>query len=205
MYLTKIRLERSNPGYRASVRDAQRMHRLVTGLFNVARKDADILYRCYINGVYMDLYIYSGIKVDQERILPGMHLVGERNMSEWLNSLKSGDIYEYQILTSPFKKVAEEGAKNSRRRILRIQEDRIVWLQKKAEQNGFTVLSAVETPSERINAVHPDDKGGQLLSDVYCYTGALRINDADMFRNAVCHGIGPGKAYGLGMILLKRS
>ena len=34
------------------------------------------------------------------------------------------------------------------------------------------------------------------------YRGVLEILNADAFVNALADGIGPGKAYGLGMILL---
>ena len=40
--------------------------------------------------------------------------------------------------------------------------------------------------------------------DPYCYTGILQIINADSFRSAMRQGVGPGKAYGLGMIMLKR-
>ena len=38
--------------------------------------------------------------------------------------------------------------------------------------------------------------------DSWCYTGLLQIVDAEAFRKTLCQGIGPGKAYGLGMLVL---
>ena len=59
MYLTKLELDLTNPGIRAVLRDAQKLHQLVTGLFQCARKDANILFRCRGRGLYTDLYMYT--------------------------------------------------------------------------------------------------------------------------------------------------
>ncbi len=41
-----------------------------------------------------------------------------------------------------------------------------------------------------------------MYLDQYHYQGTLQITDAVLFQNAVREGIGPGKSYGLGMLLL---
>ena len=81
-------------------------------------------------------------------------------------------------------------------------EERKVRLQRKSEQNGFSVLSLREDPAERIFGSHSAERGGRLYLDSWRYTGTLRITDEDLFRAAVRNGIGSDKAYGLGMLLL---
>lgn len=202
MYLTKLKLPLSSPNVRAALHDSQNMHRMVTGFFGTDRKRADLLYRSRIRGVFAELYLYSEQPVNPERLLPGMELVAQRELSFWLASMETGQVYSFQLLTAPFKKVAEEGAKNSRRRALRTQEERLAWLERKAEQGGFRILSVQETPGEKKTAVHPAERGGRLTVDAWCYDGHLVITDADAFRRSFREGIGPGKAYGLGMLLL---
>lgn len=204
MYLSKIELALSNPGMRAALRDSQKMHQLVTGLFSTARKDAQILYRSRIRGTVVELYLYSAISVDPQRILPGMRLAGQRDVTDWLTAMEEGSVFGFQLLTAPFKKVAEEGKKNSLRRALRRQEERLSWLDRKAGQGGFRILYADESPAEKITAVHSPGAGGRLTLDAYCYTGRLQITDAEAFRRTIREGIGPDKAYGLGMLLLSR-
>ena len=202
MYLTKIELELSNPGVRSALRDAQKMYRLVTGFFGSSRKEAELLYRCRICGAVAELYLYSDGPVVRDRLLPGIRAAAERDVSPWLESIEAGSCYGFQLLTMPFKKVAEEGAGNSRRRALRTREERLAWLTRKAGQSGFRILSAEETPGEKLVANHPAERGGRLTVDAFCYTGRLLVADTDAFRRAVREGIGPGKAYGLGMLLL---
>jgi CRISPR system Cascade subunit CasE len=204
MYLTKLELDLTNPGMRAALRDAQKLHQLVTGLFQCARKDAEILYRCRGRGIHTDLYMYSACPVDPNRILPGMRLVAQRDVTPWLESMEVGDVFSFQLVTAPFRKVAEDGTRNSRRRALRTQEERLAWLSRKAEQGGFRLLSTEEAPAEKLIARHSAGSGGSLTVDAHCYSGFLRVEDAEHFRQTVACGIGPEKAYGLGMLLLKR-
>ena len=101
--------------------------------------------------------------------------------------------------------MAQEGAKNSRRRILRTEEERLDWLRRKAEQNGFELVSCQELESGCQTGTHAVEQGGKMRMDSYHYQGVLRICHAEQFRSAVRNGIGPGKAYGLGMLLLNRT
>lgn len=204
MYLTKLELDLRNPGIRAALRDAQKLHRLVTGLFQCARKDAEVLYRCRGRGIYTDLYMYSACAIAPDRVLPGMRLVAQRDVTPWLESMEAGDVFCFQLVTAPFRKVSEDGARNSRRRALRTQEERLSWLRRKAEQGGFLLLSTEEAPAEKLIARHSAESGGSLTVDAHCYSGYLRIEDAERFRKTMSCGIGPDKAYGLGMLLLKR-
>ena len=141
--------------------------------------------------------------MDKTRIPGGMSLYGERDMSGWLADLADGQCFHFDLLTMPFKKLPVGEGKNSRRRVFRLREERLAWLERKAAQNGFIILQAEETAGEKSRAVHPRENGGELYLDTYQYTGILRITDADRFRNAVQKGIGTGKSYGLGMLLLK--
>lgn len=202
MVLTKIELPLSNPGVRAALRDSQKMHRLVTGFFGTQRQEGEILFRTRVRGAAVELYLYSAIPVDETRLLPGMSISAQRDVTDWLEGMEKEDVLGFQLETMPFKKVATDGAKNSRRRSLHSAEEREAWLRRKAEQNGFEILFVEESAGDKRSARHPAEAGGNLTMDSWVYTGRLRIADAEAFRRAVQHGIGPGKAYGLGMLLL---
>lgn len=203
MILTKIEMSLSDPAVRAALRDAQKMHQLVAGLFQTTREDAQLLYRVRAQGINVALYLYADRPVDRSRLRQGMQLAGERDMSDWLDAMQTGRRMGFELMTMPFKKTAEEDEKNSRRRVLRTQEERMAWLARKAEQNGFFILELRESPGEKIVAAHSAEKGGRLYLDSFRYEGVLQITDAASFREAIRKGIGPGKAYGLGMLLLR--
>lgn len=204
MVLSKIEMNLSEPLVRAALRDAQKMHRLVAGLYGLSRQEASLVYRVQVQGQRVNLYLYAGQPVDRSRILPGMRLAGERELSGWLASMQEEQLWSFDLLTMPFKKVPDGENRNSRRRVLRTQEERFAWLNRKAAQNGFVILDVQEFPGEKESALHPAEQGGRLYLDSYRYSGALQIKDAERFRLALQNGIGPGKAYGLGMLLLKK-
>lgn len=200
MYLIRIDLERSSRMVRSAMADCQQMHRLVMGLFDAGREDAEVLYRVKEQGMNISLYLYSAVPVMEERLLPGMQLGGQREVSAWLDTMTAGRCLRYDLLAMPSKKVAGEG-KNSRRRVLRTEEERMEWLHRKAQQNGFRLLDVTESGSTSFSGRH-SDRDGVMYWDSYRYTGMLQITDEAAFRNALKKGIGPGKAYGLGMLLL---
>lgn len=200
MYLIRIDMDRSQRLIRNAMTDCQKMHRLLMGLFDAPRQEAKVLYRMKEQGMRIAVYLYAAIPVIEERLLPGMTLAGQRDVSGWLSSLQDGRCLRFDLVVMPFKKV-ENSAKNSQRRVLRMPEERMVWLKRKAEQNGFRILDALEQGNMSFYGEHTEN-GGAMYWDSYHYTGMLEIVDQTAFQAAVENGIGPGKAYGLGMLLL---
>ena len=203
MYLTKINMPIADRGVQRALGDCQQMHRMITGLFDTSRTDSQVLYRLYCGRGVCCVYIYSSAPVKHERLLPNMELIGERDVTRWLESLSEGQSQSFDLLAWPSKKVSDGIAKNSRRRVLRTEEERLAWLARKAEQNGFELINVRELESAQQPGRHDEEHGGRMYVDSYHYQGEMRITDAAKFRAAVRSGIGPGKAYGLGMLLLK--
>lgn len=203
MYLTKISLQPQSPNIRRALADCQQMHRQISGLFGVERKNGDILYRLRTERGVCALYLYSAMPVEQSRLLPGMDFDGERDLRDWLERMTRGQVWGFDLLAVPAKKVACEGRKNSRRRILRTEEERLEWLGRKGEQYGFRLLDVREQEYVRKFGCHSQSDGAMYL-DAYHYNGVLQIQEEAAFRTALTGGIGAGKAYGMGMLLLRR-
>ena len=204
MYLTRIDLQPQVRAIWRALGDCQQMHRLVSGLFQRGRKESEILYRLRDDRGLTALYLYSNTPVDRSALTAGMTFAGERDLTDWLKGFQAGQVWGFDLLAAPTKKVAEEGHKNSRRRILREQTERLEWLSRKAAQYGFALLQANEREGVHMTGKHAQEQGGRMYWDGYRYDGILQIKDAERFRQAVSGGIGAGKAYGLGMLLLRR-
>jgi hypothetical protein len=78
-------------------------------------------------------------------------------------------------------------------------EGRNKWFHKRAGTSGFTVkeLHEVETVSVTIE----DSKRKQRLP-VTTYQGMLEVNDSTAFENMLAKGIGRGRTWGFGFIIL---
>ena len=74
-------------------------------------------------------------------------------------------------------------------------------MERKAAQNGFALVQMQELETVGFTGKHSQEQGGRMSWNAYHYTGILEIRDAEAFRKAMEQGIGPEKAYGLGMIL----
>ena len=201
MYLTKIDLERASRRIQFALADCQQLHRLVMGLFGTDRKSSHVLYRLRDQDRALSLYLYSDGPIDQTRLLPGMYFAGERDLSDWLSQMEAGQIRGFDLLAAPTKKVPTETGRNSQRRILRTEEERLAWLARKGKQNGFRLLQCQELENHQQRGYHKKDSGGPMYVTGYHYQGLLQITDSERFRHALQEGIGSGRAYGLGMLL----
>lgn len=198
MYLIKVELDRRDA--RGLLADCQQMHRFITGFFGTDRQRGQILYRTNLVQNTLCIYLYGA---GPAKYIPKNCRCQQRDITSWLNALEAGQIWNFDLIASPSKKVAVEGKKNSQRRILRDPEARQAWLNRKAEQNGFVVLQAREQEQVHVSGKHNGDQGGAMCHNAYHYQGVLLIVDVEAFRKAIQSGIGPGKAYGFGMLLLR--
>jgi len=78
------------------------------------------------------------------------------------------------------------------------------WLARQGGQGGFEIvsLSAVTPGYVYFNKGHGED-GGQRLRSVM-YEGILSVTDSERIAEALRSGIGRGKAFGFGLLSLKR-
>lgn len=202
MYLIKVEMDRRLPEVRRAVADCQKMHQLITGLFGTARQKSNILYRTNFVADQLHLYLYASQPV--EEATSDRYRIVQRDITPWLEQLAAGQCWQFDLIASPSKKVSTERQKNSQRRILRQPSQRQTWLERKAEQSGFTLCQVSELEQIHVSGRHREEKGGTMYHDAYRYQGVLQIADADAFREALRKGIGSGKAYGFGMMVVKR-
>lgn len=201
MYLWRIKMSLASRSARDILTDTQKMHQRITDLFDSSRKDGHLLYRYKISGTALFLYISSSIPILKERIRNDMELTGSKDMSDWLDSMTEGKRMRFEIVTLPSKKVKNPSG-HSRREYLKDHETRLNWLLTKGQQNGFSILAVQENPAEGIYCKHKSSSGGTLRLPSWRYSGVLQVEDAELFKDVVQKGLGPEKAYGLGMLLV---
>lgn len=202
MILSKFTLDIRSPQGRKCAADCQIMHRSVMRLFHCTRQEGNVLYRFHPQK--LAVYILSEKNPDLEDIPAGMKFRGKKDMGAWEESIAAGQSFRFDLLAAPTKKVAEEGAKNSRRKFLRSPQERLDWLSRKAEQAGFSLVQVQENTSETIAGKHEEDAGGRFYCHAMSYQGILTVKDREKFHAAWKNGIGSGRAYGQGMLLLAR-
>jgi len=70
------------------------------------------------------------------------------------------------------------------------------WLCEKAEENGFTIegVSIIQRHNQTAS------KGFHVAVD---FQGVLTVKNKELFLTTITNGVGPSKAYGMGLFLLK--
>lgn len=77
------------------------------------------------------------------------------------------------------------------------------WLQKRAEVHGFLIAQ----DGVRVEGYHQHrspKRGNQIAYSTIDFAGVLQVNDEALFAKALISGIGSSKAFGCGLLLVKR-
>ena len=86
-----------------------------------------------------------------------------------------------------------------------IDEAGIHWLERRAEKHGFSF----DPDGVRVDGYlrhRVSKKGGKTICfSTLDYTGLLAVDDTALFKTALFQGIGPAKAFGCGLLLVRRT
>ena len=203
MYLSKLMLNIDHPSVRQALRNCQDMHKNLMQAFCGTREEAGMLYRLEKKANAYEIYVLSKQQPDWEKTYEnGYRCIGVKDISALKELCHEGSDFRFVLRACPAKKVQGE-SKNSRRVFLTSEQERTEWLNRQAKKYGFKLLELHET-------VMRDSVAGSKGADRICYrsvdfSGVICIEESASFWESFCCGIGSGKAYGLGMMLLTRS
>lgn len=201
MYLSKILLDLRSPSVRQGLRNCEDMHRNVQRCFNSGRADAGVLYRLYRTETGCCVYVLS--ETAPTNMPSGMTLSGCRDMTGFEATMTEGAVFRFNLLCMPSKKIPDAGRKNSRRTNLRTPEERAAWLERKAAAGGFEIIpgTLAECNQQTVTGMKQEKK---LIFHATQFSGLLRVTDSGVFQRTWRSGIGPEKAYGLGLLMTVR-
>lgn len=175
------------------------------------------------------VYVQSAAKPDWSFLclLRGYLLAdGDRPNPAWKDvtvayqSLENGQVLSFRLRANPTKRIAkvtkgDSELKGKRVGLLR-EEEQIAWLIRKGESGGFEILmNEVEDKNGELRPVprvtvrcegkqrgRKKEKGLSCETThlAVCFDGLLRITDVNAFRETLVRGIGPGKAFGFGLL-----
>jgi CRISPR system Cascade subunit CasE len=119
--------------------------------------------------------------------------------------IAAGDRFAFRLRANTTRKVPkldQAGArtKNGKRVPVRGDEGRLAWLGRHALEAGFKVedVRLVELPAR-------SSRGRDITLAGALFEGILSVTDAGAFRKALAEGIGPGKAFGFGLLSIQRT
>ncbi|MEM4409317.1 MAG: type I-E CRISPR-associated protein Cas6/Cse3/CasE, partial [Candidatus Caldarchaeum sp.] len=87
--------------------------------------------------------------------------------------------------------------KTGPRRLLLTEEEKVEWLKRKGEENGFRILQCVLTDF-RVDILKKDAPAVNVGATQF--DGILEVTDPDAFHRALISGIGTQKGFGFGLL-----
>ena len=206
MYLTAYKADYTRSKIAQALAHAGRMHKLLLEEgFGMSRADAEVLYRIEKSSNGYMVFIKSANKPHP---IDGFSIVSQRELKD--EDLLKRRKYQFFIELTP--KASDHGKfhyikgdkgdpdldPRYRRRARRTE-----WVRKQFEKRGMHITTCNEGEVQEKYFYHSDNKGGvngHITS--WKYAGTFEITDEAAFINAFKHGIGVGKAYGNGMLML---
>jgi len=125
---------------------------------------------------------------------------------------KVGQMLRFRVLANPTKRI-RKGSQDAKGKLIEekwigkrvpVPADQLdAWFARRAEKAGFSIVqdSTIVQPGY-IYMSNPRDGKARLFS--VRYDGTLKVNDPDGFLRTLAAGIGPGKAFGFGLLSLAR-
>ena len=204
MFLSKLTVNLRRPDACAAMRDINAVHVFVWHGFPNAPEGGlgRILFRVEPSSGY-----HEPVILVQSEIAPQWELLGENlskfDVKPYDPAVSNEEHYRFRLRANPTMCKRMPGRENRGIRTpITAPAEQSAWLNRKGVDHGFTVTRMARAPwhmevSER--KVHQRTTHISVL-----FEGDLIVTDYDLLSRALHDGIGPGKAFGFGLLSLAR-
>lgn len=184
---TRITLNPVNPDVRKVLRSPEAIHAVVSAATSGSsrplwRLDGDRLY-----------IVSDQLDTDRLEARLGKPIINTLDYRPFLDKLQNGETRRFTLTATPVV------SKDGKRTPLRTPAGMHQWAEGKLTQAGarLDALDILDVHATRFNR-----QGRKLTFHTVEYTGEITITDRDKLTQTMLSGIGHGKAYGLGLMLL---
>lgn len=222
-YLSQLLVNRRDKQLQRDLRDYYQLHKTLAKAFentDAAQQAARVLFRVDEFNEALSILVQSKTAPDWSCLSEG-YCLSSPQVKQIDPILPAGSIWRFRLHANPTKADAsqrDEKRKRGKRIGIYPESERIAWLHRKADINGFRVLEARVRDEGRAYRHQRDDGEDYSLKQVQFQLGANRgnfsaasfdgvlevINAVDSAR-ALENGIGPAKAFGFGLLSLRRA
>lgn len=232
MYLSRLILNPRSREVRRDLGDCHALHRTLLRAFPEkkgaavgARAEFGLLYRLEVDPRRGLLRVYAqSATLPDWGVLPPGYLEENpgtpnpacKDVRPLYSRIRAGSILVFSLHANPTRKVGTalkterlsgQGS-NGRRVFLTRPEEQTDWLHRKGAAGGFRVLAVTCAPQlADLDAIPTGRWRGsrgdnQLTLDGCMYRGRLQVTEPERFLESMAKGVGAGKAYGFGLLLV---
>ena len=205
MNLTRLRLDARSALVRRDLADPYDMHRTLVRAF--VQDEAQVPPRFLWRLEAVDAWAQPVVLVQSTHAadwsflsqLPRYLQLGEQPQIKTFDPgqlLEAGSRYRFRLVANPT--VSRAGKRHG----LVGDDAQLAWLSRQGERNGFGVEVALVSDSQTLHS----RKGPMRVSLLRVrFEGMLQVHDVSALSSTLQAGIGPGKAFGCGLLSIARS
>jgi CRISPR system Cascade subunit CasE len=211
MYLSRLMLNPRSRRVQREIAEPYQMHKTLMRSFpdDIDREKDRVLFR-------VDTDLRTGVPTVllQSTLEPRWDWLEDKGSQGYLLrppetkpfdlNLTPGQVLAFRLRANPtVNRKCDDG---KRRRIgLYREEEQQEWLERKAEQGGFRLLSVRSQNAPDVQGwAHHDEAKHKLKLFAVRFDGLLQVTSPDLLHEAVRRGIGSGKGLGFGLLSLAR-
>jgi CRISPR system Cascade subunit CasE len=198
LWYSLLHLDLRNSHARDALTDTQAMHKLVQQGFDQERQAHNILYH-YLParpGFAHQILVQATTRPGWGPINGTLLTVDVKEITnQWL-SLRTGASYRFRLNANPTTTDS-----TGRRRAIPDPPNQTLWLTRRLAGAADVKQVSVTAPVTRTG----NREEATVTHRAVTYSGVLTVGDADQFRHLIATGIGPGKAYGHGLLTIAPS
>lgn len=222
MYLSLLNLNPRNRQVQSERADPYQMHRTLCRAWGDEYKAARPLFRLETaaqkNWI---LLVQSQLEPDWKFLECSHYLLYPAQYKPFEPRFETGQILAFRLRANPTKADAANRTdkRNRGKRVgLFKAEERREWLLRRAEACGFSIPIVGELEDgapvhdfrltdEKVFRATPEgpDKSKQAVFSAALFDGRLMVREPELFLDALQNGIGPAKAFGFGLLSLRRA
>lgn len=199
MHLTRLTLDPRNAQARRDLASAYEMHRTLTRAFATAEQadPARFLWRletgnnAWATPVVLIQSAHMGNWSALQLPPNYLHREIESKPVDLQTLVEEGRCYRFRLLANPTV------ARHGKRYGLASEQEQRSWLCRQGERHGFEIDAALVTASDVMVSRKGDDRINLQRAS---FEGRLYVREQKAFNVALVQGIGPGKAFGCGLL-----
>ena len=187
MYLSKLALNVSSRDVKRDISNPYELHRTLSRVLE--GHDGRTLWRLETPPYGAPFILVQSAEMPDWEAL-GTRYLREAEVKAFTLRFTTGRGYYFRLRANPV--VTREG-----KRLGLPDDEKVPWLARKAEQGGFKLLGGRVQETGVIKARR---KGAKVTLSVATFEGVLVVVDDVLFRQTIEQGIGPAKAFGMGLL-----
>jgi CRISPR system Cascade subunit CasE len=209
MYLTRFLLDPRDRLVRKVVSNRYELHRALLSAFpDLPREEIGLLYRLERSSQDemrpLELLAQTQVNPHWSGLLTARLPTQSVEVKAFQLEPVVGEMFYFRLEGNPTIR-RNEGDYAGKRVELRSMEEQSQWMERKASQHGFQLLSLESTDLGKVLSTKLEETQKHIIThQSVLYQGSLEVTDPGLFVKAIKGGIGGAKGFGFGLLSLAK-